>query len=106
MDTHSYIAAIFDRFVDIGIYLPNGFLHSNIQSIRIYLRVAYYYVQIVYILDQVRALENEMVDSINKQGLQIIPQIIVVLFLISYTSPTVKIIAQSCANNTIYLLLN
>ena len=35
-------------------------------------------VQIVYILDQVRALEKEMIENINNQGLQIIPQIIVV----------------------------
>lgn len=38
--------------------------------------------QIVYILDQVRALENEIVDNIKKQGLQITPQIIVVTRLI------------------------
>jgi sucrose synthase len=41
--------------------------------------------QIVYILDQVRALEHEMIENIDKQGLEIIPQIIVVGFkLFSY----------------------
>eukprot|EP00249_Psilotum_nudum_P011402 c23151_g1_i1 orf=1-1443(-) len=38
--------------------------------------------QIVYILDQVRALENEMLDNIKKQGLNITPQILVVTRLI------------------------
>eukprot|EP00252_Welwitschia_mirabilis_P026173 TRINITY_DN845_c0_g1_i1.p1 TRINITY_DN845_c0_g1~~TRINITY_DN845_c0_g1_i1.p1 ORF type:complete len:646 (-),score=94.98 TRINITY_DN845_c0_g1_i1:204-2141(-) len=38
--------------------------------------------QIVYILDQVRALENEMLLRINQQGLDIIPQILVVTRLI------------------------
>ncbi|MCO5572237.1 hypothetical protein L7F22_025990 [Adiantum nelumboides] len=38
--------------------------------------------QIVYILDQVRALENEIVSNIKKQGLHIIPQILVVTRLI------------------------
>ncbi|KAK6135077.1 hypothetical protein DH2020_031198 [Rehmannia glutinosa] len=33
--------------------------------------------QIVYILDQVRALENEMIQRIKKQGLEIIPRILV-----------------------------
>ncbi|KAH7421486.1 hypothetical protein KP509_13G060000 [Ceratopteris richardii] len=38
--------------------------------------------QIVYILDQVRALENEILISIKNQGLNIIPQILVVTRLI------------------------
>ena len=32
----------------------------------------------VYILDQVRALESEMLDNIKKQGLEIEPKILVV----------------------------
>ena len=35
-------------------------------------------VQVVYILDQVRAMENEMLLRIKRQGLDITPQIIVV----------------------------
>ncbi|KAL6548351.1 Sucrose synthase 3 [Orobanche gracilis] len=38
--------------------------------------------QIVYILDQVRALESEMLQRIEKQGLQITPRILVVTRLI------------------------
>ncbi len=38
--------------------------------------------QVVYILDQVRALEREMRESIHKQGLDIEPQIVVVTRLI------------------------
>lgn len=34
--------------------------------------------QIVYILDQVRALENEMLLRIQKQGLDVIPKILIV----------------------------
>lgn len=37
-----------------------------------------YDVQIVYILDQVRALENEMLLRIQKQGLDITPRILIV----------------------------
>ncbi|KAH7286312.1 hypothetical protein KP509_32G000400 [Ceratopteris richardii] len=38
--------------------------------------------QIVYILDQVRALENEILTNIKNQGLNVIPQILVVTRLI------------------------
>ncbi|KAJ0092974.1 hypothetical protein Patl1_25005 [Pistacia atlantica] len=38
--------------------------------------------QIVYILDQVRALENEMLLRIQKQGLDVIPKILIVTRLI------------------------
>jgi sucrose synthase len=38
--------------------------------------------QIVYILDQVRALENEMLLRIKRQGLDIVPQIIIVTRLL------------------------
>ncbi|KAF3456263.1 hypothetical protein FNV43_RR00913 [Rhamnella rubrinervis] len=38
--------------------------------------------QIVYILDQVRALENEMLLRIQKQGLDVIPRILIVTRLI------------------------
>ncbi|CAI9105389.1 OLC1v1004300C1 [Oldenlandia corymbosa var. corymbosa] len=38
--------------------------------------------QIVYILDQVRALENEMLLRIKKQGLQVTPRILIVTRLI------------------------
>lgn len=34
--------------------------------------------QIVYILDQVRALENEMLLRIQKQGLDVTPRILIV----------------------------
>jgi hypothetical protein len=34
--------------------------------------------QIVYILDQVRAMESEMLKNIKEQGLDIKPQIVVV----------------------------
>lgn len=36
------------------------------------------YMQIVYILDQVRALENEMLHRIQRQGLDIAPRILIV----------------------------
>lgn len=38
--------------------------------------------QVVYILDQVRALENQMLEDIKRQGLHITPEIIVVTRLI------------------------
>ncbi|XLR20059.1 hypothetical protein S83_047971 [Arachis hypogaea] len=34
--------------------------------------------QVVYILDQVRALESEMLNRIKKQGLDITPRILIV----------------------------
>lgn len=34
--------------------------------------------QVVYILDQVRALENEMLVRIKKQGLDVDPKILIV----------------------------
>ena len=37
--------------------------------------------QVVYILDQVRALENEMLLRIQKQGLDVIPKILIVSVL-------------------------
>lgn len=37
-----------------------------------------YDVQVVYILDQVRALENEMLLRIQKQGLDVKPRILIV----------------------------
>ena len=36
--------------------------------------------QVVYILDQVRALENEMLLRIKQQGLNITPKILIVSF--------------------------
>lgn len=36
--------------------------------------------QVVYILDQVRALETEMLQRIKHQGLDIIPKILIVIF--------------------------
>lgn len=36
--------------------------------------------QVVYILDQVRALESEMLQRIKQQGLNIIPRILIVFF--------------------------
>ena len=36
----------------------------------------------VYILDQVRALESEMLDNIKKQGLEIEPKILVVCIIV------------------------
>lgn len=38
--------------------------------------------QVVYILDQVRALEREMLERIRRQGLSIEPQILVITRLI------------------------
>lgn len=40
--------------------------------------IASYYIQVVYILDQVRALENEMLLRIQKQGLDVVPKILIV----------------------------
>jgi hypothetical protein len=40
--------------------------------------------QIVYILDQVRALENEMVLRLKKQGLDVTPKILIVSFFLFY----------------------
>jgi hypothetical protein len=39
---------------------------------------------VVYILDQVRALESEMLENIKKQGLEIEPKILVVCITIYY----------------------
>jgi sucrose synthase len=44
--------------------------------------------QIVYILDQVRAMEKEMLKNIKQQGLDIIPQIVVVTRLIPNANGT------------------
>lgn len=42
--------------------------------------------QVVYILDQVRALENEMVFRMQKQGLDVDPKILIVsLFICLFT---------------------
>ncbi|KAF7836840.1 sucrose synthase [Senna tora] len=38
--------------------------------------------QVVYILDQVRALENEMLQRIKQQGLDIVPQILIITRLL------------------------
>jgi len=38
----------------------------------------YFCLQVVYILDQVRALENEMLLRIKKQGLDLTPRILIV----------------------------
>lgn len=38
----------------------------------------YFCLQVVYILDQVRALENEMLIRIKKQGLDLTPRILIV----------------------------
>lgn len=40
--------------------------------------ILFYDVQIVYILDQVRALENEMLQKLKQQGLDISPKILIV----------------------------
>lgn len=48
----------------------------------------YLHVQIVYILDQVRALEKEMHKRIKQQGLEIVPQILVVTRLIPESQGT------------------
>lgn len=37
--------------------------------------------QVVYILDQVRALENEMLENLRLQGLDFKPQIVIVCFV-------------------------
>ena len=44
--------------------------------------------QIVYILDQVRALEKEMRKRIKQQGLDIVPQILVITRLIPESKGT------------------
>lgn len=38
----------------------------------------------MYILDQVRALENEMLLRIQRQGLDVIPKILIVCLLADY----------------------
>lgn len=41
--------------------------------------------KVVYILDQVRALENEMLLRIRRQGLDITPRILIVsVFMLSF----------------------
>ncbi|GLU16818.1 hypothetical protein SLE2022_332320 [Rubroshorea leprosula] len=45
-------------------------------------------VQVVYMLDQVRALENEMLLRIKKQGLHITPRILIVTRFIPDTKGT------------------
>ena len=40
--------------------------------------------QVVYILDQVRALEHEMLLKIKQQGLDITPRILIVSFYAFY----------------------
>jgi hypothetical protein len=40
--------------------------------------LSFYCVKVVYILDQVRALENEMLLRIRKQGLDVTPRILIV----------------------------
>lgn len=43
--------------------------------------------EMVYILDQVRALENEMVSRIQKQGLDVTPKILIVSIISLLNSP-------------------
>lgn len=40
-------------------------------------------VQVVYILDQVRALEEEMLTRIRKQGLDVTPRILIVSMFVN-----------------------
>lgn len=41
----------------------------------------YYFKQVVYILDQVKAMEEELLHRIKQQGLNVKPQILVVSFI-------------------------
>lgn len=67
------------------------------------------YLQIVYILDQVRALESEMLLRIKQQGLNITPRILIVsvksLLLLSIISITnlnlIVLIRRSCIDSII-----
>lgn len=75
-----YIYICSDFFVEMYIYafcIHVLFLQTGIYSVYIFL-----FLQIVYILDQVRALEKEMCTRIDQQGLEIKPQILVVTRLI------------------------
>ncbi len=56
--------------------------------------------QVVYILDQVRALEKEMRDRIYKQGLDIEPQIIIVTRLLPEAGETTCNLAEEKVHGT------
>lgn len=53
------------------------------------LRLFFFFYQVVYILDQVRALEEELLHKIELQGLDVKPQILVVCHWV-LTKNTIK----------------
>lgn len=51
------------------------------------------WIKVVYILDQVRALENEMLFRIKEQGLDVYPNILIVSILDTHLSyPNMKLV--------------
>lgn len=53
--------------------------------------------QVVYILDQVRALENEMVFRMQKQGLDVDPNILIVSLFVYFATCCVSTSLSYCA---------
>lgn len=62
---YAYVVSVPPVFVSLSCFHP-FILHGR------------FYMQVVYILDQVRALENEMLLRIKKQGLDFTPRILIV----------------------------
>lgn len=56
--------------------------------------------QVVYILDQVRALEEELLQRIKQQGLNITPKILVVKFITSCSWPS---LIHTCSMHIMYM---
>lgn len=88
--THQTVRQYFQFQDTVGILL---FWHASISCFHSKLwniDVWWSGYQIVYILDQVRALESEMLDNLQQQGLDIKPQIVVVSSFLWIYSPVVK----------------
>jgi len=58
----------------------SGMYVGNFFDCYLMFQLVKYCSQVVYILDQVRALENEMLLRIKQQGLNITPKILIVSF--------------------------
>lgn len=61
--------------------------------------------QVVYILDQVRALENEMLLRIKQQGLDITPKILIVRIMFHFLSTSIVLSVRRLLSKCAYMFL-
>lgn len=73
-----------DNFVPLYEFLKNEEFSVQLCTINVYslsINFVSFWIKVVYILDQVRALENEMLLRIEEQGLDVKPKILIVSML-------------------------